>query len=255
MNPTLKWKAAFILIVVLACVFGLIGLPTPPTSLSQLRDNFANRIKLGLDLQGGTHLVLQVQVNEAVSQQTDQALDHLSTQLREKNVRYEELRKLGDAQILVHNLAPDSTAVFRDLVGTSFPDWDISPAPGETSGYLLSMKPSTVAAIDDQTMAQSEDTIRRRIDALGLTEPFVAKYGQGVNEIIVELPGEGDPNRAKSVIQAGGQLELLRVEDTTPYQSEVAALAAHGGVLPPNAQIVQGKSSASASSQIPAESW
>ncbi len=60
-------------------------------------------------------------------------------------------------------------------------------------------------------MAQSEDTIRRRIDALGLTEPVVAPYGQGDNEIIVELPGEGDPNRAKSVIQAGGQLELRRV--------------------------------------------
>ena len=80
-------------------------------------------------------------------------------------------------------------------------------------------------------MAQSEETIRRRIDALGLTEPFVAPYGQGDNEIIVELPGEGDPNRAKSVIQAGGQLELHRVEDANPYPSETAALAAHGGVL------------------------
>jgi preprotein translocase subunit SecD len=241
MNPTIKWKAAFILIVVLACVFGLVGLPTPPTSLTQLRDNFANRIKLGLDLQGGTHLVLQVQVNEAVSQQADQALDHLSTQLREKNVRYDELRKLSDTQILVHNLAPDSTAAFRDLVGTNFPDWDISPAPGETSGYLLSLKPSTIAAIADQTMAQSEDTIRRRVDVLGLTEPFVAKYGQGDNEIIVELPGEADPTRAKSVIQAGGQLELRRVADTTTYPSETAALAAHGGVLPPGTEIVPSK--------------
>jgi len=241
MNPTLKWKAAFITIVVLACVFGLVGLPTPPTSLTQLRENFANRIKLGLDLQGGTHLVLQVQVNEAVSQQTDQTLDHLSTQLRDKNIHYDELRKLSDTQILVHNLAPDSTAAFRDLVGTNFPDWDISAAPGETSGYLLSVKPSTVAAIVDQTMAQSEDTIRRRVDVLGLTEPFVAKYGQGDNEIIVELPGEADPTRAKSVIQAGGQLELRRVADTTTYPSETAALAAHGGVLPPGTEIVPSK--------------
>ena len=88
-------------------------------------------------------------------------------------------------------------------------------APGEASGYLLTLKPSTIAAIQEQTMSQSEETIRRRIDALGLTEPFVAPYGQGDNEIIVELPGEGDPNRAKSVIQAGGQLELRRVEDAT----------------------------------------
>jgi len=95
-------------------------------------------------------------------------------------------------------------------------------------------------------MDQAQETIRRRIDALGLTEPLVAPYGQGENEIIVELPGEGDPNRAKSVIQAGGQLELHLVLDGTPYSSEAAAMAAHGGVLPPNSQLVQGKSTASA---------
>lgn len=241
MNSNLKWKALFIVLVVFACVFGLVGLPTFPTSLAQIRGNFAKNIKLGLDLQGGTHLILQVQVNEAISMQTDEALDHLTTQLRDKNIHYDDLRKVGDTQILVHNLAPDSTSGFRDLIGSGFPDWDIGPAPGETSGYLLTLKPSTIAAIQEQTMSQSEETIRRRIDALGLTEPFVAPYGQGDNEIIVELPGEGDPNRAKSVIQAGGQLELNRVEDANPYPSEAAALAAHGGILPPNTELVPSK--------------
>src|ERR1700676_2524625 len=255
MESNLKWKVIFISLVVLLCLFGLVGLPTVPTSLAQVRDNFSKRIKLGLDLQGGTHLILQVQVNEAVGLQTDQTIDHLSTQLRDKNIRYDDLRKVSDTQILVHNLAPDATATFRDLVASSFPEWDLAPAPGEQSGYLLTLKPSTVAAIQAQTMAQSEDTIRRRIDALGLTEPVVAPYGQGDNEIIVELPGEGDPNRAKSVIQAGGQLELRRVEDPNPYPSEAAAMAAHGGVLPPNAQLIQGKSSAAASSQPAVQSW
>ncbi len=68
--------------------------PRFPTSLAQVRDNFSRRIKLGLDLQGGTHLILQVQVNEAVSLQTDQTIDHLSTQLRDKNIRYDDLRKV-----------------------------------------------------------------------------------------------------------------------------------------------------------------
>ena len=146
MNSTIKWKAVFIVLVVLLCFFGLVGLPEFPTSLAQARDNFSKRIKLGLDLQGGTHLILQVQVNEAVSLQTDQTIDHLSTLLRDKNIRYDDLRKVSDTQILVHNVAPDSTATFRDLVSSNFPDWDIAPAPGEQSGYLLSMKPSTVAA-------------------------------------------------------------------------------------------------------------
>ena len=256
MNSNLKWKALFIAGVILVCIIGLIGLPDfPPKSLAGIKSNFTSRIKLGLDLQGGTHLILQVQVQEAVSQETDQALDHITTLLRDKNIRYEEIRKLGDTQILIHNLAPEQAGTARDLIVDQYPDWDPSPAPGETSGYVLTMKPSKIAGIQQQTMDQAEETIRRRIDALGLTEPLVAPYGQGDNEIIVELPGEGDPNRAKSVIQAGGQLELHLVVDTQAYPSEAAAMAAHGGVLPPNAQLIQGKRSASSSGQAAAESW
>ena len=256
MNSNLKWKALLIVGVILACVIGLIGRPVfPPKSWADIKSNFSNSIKLGLDLQGGTHLILQVQVQEAISGETDQTLDHITNTLRDKTVRYDDIRKLSDTQILVHNIAPEQAGTARNLINDQFPDWDVSPAPGETSGYLVTMKQSRVVGLQQQTMDQAEETIRRRIDALGLTEPLVAPYGQGDNEIIVELPGEGDPNRAKSVIQAGGQLELHLVIDATPYQSEVAALAAHGGILPPNAQIVQGKSSASSSSQPAVESW
>jgi preprotein translocase subunit SecD len=255
MSSNLKWKAVFIAAVILVCFVGLFGIPNPPKSVSDLKSNFANRIKLGLDLQGGTHLILQVQVQEAVSQETDQVLDNITKALRDKTIRYDELRKLNDTQILVHNIAPEQAGAARNIVTDQFPDWDIAPAPGEPSGYLLTMKPSHIADIQQRTMDQAEETIRRRIDALGLTEPLVAPYGQGDNEIIVELPGEGDPNRAKSVIQAGGQLELHLVLDSTPYSSEAAAMAAHGGVLPPNSQLVQGKSSASTSGQQSAVSW
>jgi preprotein translocase subunit SecD len=255
MSSNLKWKALFIAAVVVACVVGLVGMPDKPTSWAAIKSNFANNIKLGLDLQGGTHLILQVQVQEAVSQETDQMLEHLMTQLREKNIRYEELRKLNDTQILVHNIAPEQAGAVNNLVKDQFPDWQVAPAPGEASGYILTLSPTRIAAIQQQTMDQAEETIRRRIDALGLTEPLVAPYGRGDNEIIVELPGEGDPNRAKSVIQAGGQLELHLVLDSTAYNSEAAAMAAHGGVLPPNAQIVQGKSSAAGTSQSAGESW
>src|SRR6266478_797122 len=255
MNSNLKWKIIFIAAVIVICIFGLVGTPDTPKSLSAMKSNFANRIKLGLDLQGGTHLILQVQVQEAVSQETDQTLDRITTLLRDKAVRYEEIRKLSDTQILVHNIAPEQAGTARNLISDQFPDWNLSPAPGEPSGYLVTMSQTRIANIQQQTMDQAEETIRRRIDALGLTEPLVAPYGQGENEIIVELPGEGDPNRAKNVIQAGGQLELHLVLDSTPYSSEAAAMAAHGGVLPPNSQLVQGKSSASASGQQSAESW
>jgi preprotein translocase subunit SecD len=255
MTSNLKWKALFIVAVILFCVIGLVGRPDVPKSWGGIKSNFSNSIKLGLDLQGGTHLILQVQVQEAISQETDQTLDHVTTLLRDKGIRYDEIRKLSDTQILVHNIASEQAGSARTLINDQFPDWDVSPAPGEPSGYLVTMKQTRIVNIQQQTMDQAEETIRRRIDALGLTEPLVAPYGQGENEIIVELPGEGDPNRAKSVIQAGGQLELHLVLDSTAYPSEVAALAAHGGVLPPNAQIIQGKSSASGASQAAVESW
>ena len=255
MNSNLKWKALFIVGVIFVCVFGLVGRPDFPKSWADIKSNFSNSIKLGLDLQGGTHLILQVQVQEAISQETDQTLDHITTTLRDKGIRYDEIRKLGDTQILVHNIAPDQAGTARNLISDQYPDWAISPAPGEASGYVVTMSPTRVSSIQQQTMDQAEETIRRRIDALGLTEPLVAPYGQGDNEIIVELPGEGDPNRAKSVIQAGGQLELHLVLDNTPYPSEAAAMAAHGGVLPPNAQLVQGKSTPSTAGQPGSDIW
>src|ERR1019366_2285421 len=137
MNSNLKWKAIFILGVILVCVVGLVGIPDAPKSLSVIRSNFANRIKLGLDLQGGTHLILQVQVQEAVSQETDQTLDHITTLLRDKGVKYDDIRKLSDTQILVHNLAPEQAGTARNLISDQFPDWNLSPAPGESSGYLV----------------------------------------------------------------------------------------------------------------------
>ncbi|HVS74649.1 MAG TPA: protein translocase subunit SecD [Candidatus Acidoferrales bacterium] len=257
MNARLKWKALFIAAVILACLYGLIGLPKFPTSWAQVKENFGQQIKLGLDLQGGTHLILQVQVQEAVSQQTDQVVDRLTQQLRAKNIRYEEVRRVDDTHILVRNVASENAAQFHDLVTEQLArDWDVSVAPGEASGSLLTLRPSTVAAIQQQTMQQSLDTLERRINGLGLTEPTIQFHGRNDNEILIQLPGEGDPSRAKAVIKAGGQLELRLVEDPTTYPSEIAGLSAHNGVLPLGTELVRGSSQAHGSSRAPeGEVW
>jgi preprotein translocase subunit SecD len=244
MSSELKWKFIFILFVILICIFGLIGLPEFPTSAKQVKQNLADRIKLGLDLKGGSHLVVQVQVDEAIGQRCDETVDALSKELHEKNVTFGEIRRVDDTHILVRNIDPATSGTFRDLVGTQLLDWTMSPAPGEQNGYLLTMKPSIVADIRRNTMDISLDTISRRINALGLTEPTIAFTGRGDNEILIQLPGEADPTRAKSVIQATGQLGLNLVVDDQTYPSEAAALAAKGGVLPPGTEIVPGKASA-----------
>jgi preprotein translocase subunit SecD len=201
MSAQLRWKFIFILIVIFVCVFGMIGFPT---SLSQARQNFVDRIRLGLDLKGGSHLVLQVRVNEAIGQRCDQAVDDLRKQLREKNVSVGDVQRVSDTQILVPHVDPAISGTFRDIVSTQFPDWSMAPAAGQQDGYLLTMKSAVVADLERTAMDQSLETITRRINALGLTEPTIAFTGRGANEILVELPGEGDPTRAKEVIQAGG---------------------------------------------------
>lgn len=241
MNPQLKWKFIFILGVIVICIYGLLGRPEFPTSWAMVKDNFANNIKLGLDLKGGSHLVLQVQIQEAIGLHCDQTIDQLTKQLHEKNVGFGEIRRVDDTHILVRDLAPATSGTFRDIVSSQFLDWNMAPAAGETNGYLLTMKPSVVADLQRQTMDQALETISRRINALGLTEPTIAFTGRADNEILVQLPGEGDPTRAKAVIQAGGQLQLQRVADDRTYASEVEALAAHGGVLPPGTELVPGR--------------
>src|ERR1700691_5536852 len=110
MSSQLKWKFVTILALLLFCIYGVIGLPTLPTSLAQLKLNLADRIKLGLDLKGGSHLVLQVQVEEAIGQRCDQTVDQISKQLHDKNVTVGDIRRLDDTHIQVDNVEPATSS-------------------------------------------------------------------------------------------------------------------------------------------------
>src|SRR5258706_210121 len=243
MNPNLKWKALFIFAVIVFCIYFLIGYPVFPTSLAQVKDNFSNQIKLGLDLQGGTHLILQVQVQEAIAKETDTTVDRLTTLLRSKNLHYDEVRRVDDTHFLVRNIDSSQLSQLRDIYSAQFAaEWDMSAAAGELNSYTWTLRPSAIARIQESTMTQSLETIERRINALGLTEPTIQLHGRKDNEILVQLPGEGDPTRAKAVIQAGGQLELKLMEDPQTYSSQAEALSRHGGVLPPGTELVPGRS-------------
>jgi preprotein translocase subunit SecD len=259
MNPNLKWRALFILVIVLFCIYYLVGLPDFPKSFAQMKDNFSHQIKLGLDLQGGTHLILQVQVQEAISQETDQTVDRLTSQLRSKNIHYDEVRRVDDTHVLIRNIDPSQLSTFRDMINAQYANvWDLGPTAGDPSGYTLTLRPSAVAQIKESTMTQSLETIERRINALGLTEPTIQRRGgRNDNEILVQLPGEGDPTRAKDVIKAGGQLELRLVQGQRVFSSQSEALASYGGILPPGTELVPDdpRTHKSESGIVAAESW
>src|ERR1700739_1767954 len=103
MNPNLQRQGIFISVVGGVFLYSILCLPPSPTSLAQLKENFAHQIKLGLDMQGGTHLILQVQVQEAVAQETDQTVDRLATAMRTKNIHYDEVRRVDDTHVIVRN--------------------------------------------------------------------------------------------------------------------------------------------------------
>jgi len=247
MNPNLKWKLVFILAVVLACVFGLVGRPEVPTSWAQVKSNFGQRIKLGLDLRGGTHMILQVMVDEAVSLTNDQVRNQLATRLRDQQISYGSIEKLDDTRFVVRSVGEGQGSGFRDLVAQTFgPTWEVTTAAGEANSFALTMRPSEVARIRTETLRQAVETIDRRVNALGLSEATVTEHGRGENEILVQLPGVGDPDQVKGIIKAGGLLEFRLVRGDREYSSEADCLAAHGGILPPGTECVPGKASASA---------
>jgi preprotein translocase subunit SecD len=241
MNSQLKWKFVFIGAVLLFCIYVIIGRPAIPTSPAKVKDNLSHNIQLGLDLKGGSHLVLQVQLEEAIGHRCDSAVDGLNKALHDKNIGVSEIRRVDDTHILVRGVDPSASSNFSDLVNNQFPDWSTTTAAGEVNGFLLTMKPTVIDDIRKAAMDQSLEVISRRINEIGLNEPTIAFTGHGDGEILVQLPGEGDPTRAKSVIQASGQLELTLVLSPQTYPSEASALAANGGVLPVGAMILPGR--------------
>ncbi|HKM90469.1 MAG TPA: protein translocase subunit SecD [Candidatus Acidoferrales bacterium] len=241
MQMNVRIRATLTVLVILACIYGLFGLPAFPTSFAQARDNFTDRIRLGLDLKGGTHLILQVQTQEAIKQFTDQTLDRLRKELNDSGIHVQDIKELDDQDIGVINVTPEQSARFQDLIRSSYQDWELAPMPGQNS-YKMSLRNTSIGVIRADTLRLSVETIRHRIDLLGLTEPVVSEYARGQDEILVQLPGEGDPTRAKSIIQAGGQLELRLVVGARSYSSMAEAYAAQpNGILPPNTELLPGR--------------
>jgi preprotein translocase subunit SecD len=243
MDTKIKGRAILIAVILVICIVGIIGFPK---NVQELKENVRDRIRLGLDLKGGTHLVLQVQVEDAVNITADQVFERLNDEMKAKNVPFADIQKADDTQVqppkhrvLIKGVPQEKTTDLQTLASEQFSDWDLSRVPGDPTSWMLTLKTSAAAGIRNQALMQAMNTIRNRVDQLGVTEPTIAEYGQGDYELVVQLPGVDDPTRVKDIIQSTALLELKLVQDG-PYASREAALAAHGGVLPPDTELLPG---------------
>ncbi len=242
METNLRNRVIVIAVVILVCVLGLIwgqGLGDFPRNIHQVRENLGTRIRLGLDLKGGAHLILRVHVEDAVNITTDQTIERLKDDLKSKNIPYADIQKTDSTHILIKGIPQEKTSDIQTLASEQMTDWDLGRVVGDQTARTLTLKTSAAATIRNQALEQAKETITNRIDQLGVVEPEVADYGQGDYELVMQLPGVDDMSRVKDIIQSQAMLELKLVQDG-PYSSREAALASHGGILPPDSELLPG---------------
>jgi preprotein translocase subunit SecD len=235
MNKNLLWKVAIIVATLVVFVFGIFGVPQS-FSGGGLLTAMTNRIHLGLDLRGGTHLILQVQVNDAVNIDSDNAVEILKDQLNKRKIAFADISK-PDPQnspdkVVLKGVPPEGRKDLLDIVSERLPEYNLSS--GAENAFALTMKPQMLADLKNKAVAQAIETIRNRIDALGVSEPTIQEHGLGQYQILVQLPGVDDPGRVKDIMQSTAMLEIKQVLGG-PYPSEQAMLQDKGGVLPADA--------------------
>jgi preprotein translocase subunit SecD len=237
----------------LVFLYGIFGIPKG-LSGSALADSIQDRVHLGLDLKGGTHLILQVQVNDAVRVEAENAVQRIKEALRTQKINYTDITIPDPANqpdhIVLKGVAPESAGDLRNIVNERLPEYDL--VSGAENSWTVSMKAQSLTQLKTRAVEQAIETIRNRIDQLGVSEPTIQEHGLGQYQILVQLPGVDDPARVKQIMQSTAMLEI-RQSLGGPYPSEQAAMQDHGGVLPPDSVLLPG--TARAGGGEGGESW
>ncbi|UCF35510.1 MAG: protein translocase subunit SecD [Acidobacteriota bacterium] len=203
---------------------------------------YYQRINLGLDLQGGIHLVLQVEIEGALESEVEQARDRVETDLGEREIKFSEVR-IADGRVEVLGVPADSEDAIEDYFDEYAPAWNYRSRTSEgLSEYSFSMTEAFRKTLAMQSVRQARDIVERRIDQYGVAEPTIVIYGSGdvQDQIIVELPGVEDFERVKDLIKSTAQLELKVVHPTIrgPFPSRESAIQAFNNVLPDDYEIL-----------------
>jgi len=178
--------------------------PTTPDWLANLG---AGPMKLGLDLRGGVHFLLEVDMVQAVSQRLDVYVSEIKTSLRAEKLRYRAVSREADGSLRIKFMDAEVRDQARSELKSNYSEFLMSAEDADSAYYLLvSLNESTVREIEDYAVNQNLTTLRNRVNELGVAEPLVQR--QGRNRIVVQLPGVQDTAAAKRVLGATANLEF-----------------------------------------------
>ncbi|NOX21455.1 MAG: protein translocase subunit SecD [Nitrospirae bacterium] len=209
-----RWKVALIVgTVILAFIFFLPNTPLFKYMPQWWKDNMPNRgIALGLDLQGGVHLVFEVEGDRAVEITMERIGQRLKEILQKRNLKTE--LKVEGTRIIIDSTDPE----IRKAVLDAYPMLDLVPSDNK---LVFKLNDREIRRIKNNATEQALETIRNRVDQFGVAEPVI--HRQGDNEIVVQLPGYKDPKRAVELIGKTAQLEFRLVDDESPVAAELPA--------------------------------
>jgi preprotein translocase subunit SecD len=251
----LKFKGLFIAAIIVVCIYGIVGIPT---STAEIKDNWSKNIRLGLDLKGGSQLVIQMQLQDAFKSEADSAIQRMRDELAKANVQYGEVsrndpQRLQDAdtiQIDVKGVPATRAGDFRRVVTENLGGvWNLTGV--NQTDYRLNIKTSESLKLKQDALNQSINTIEKKVNGLGLAESSVQQRGGSGTEaeILIQLPGVDDPARIKQIIGTAAVLELFEVVGG-PFNSREEAMASQNRILPVNSQILRGQSVGGAPSEF-----
>jgi preprotein translocase subunit SecD len=224
MQKQFRWKILTILVVTGLAVWSF----TPPDE----------KVRLGLDLRGGVHLVLRAHTDDALRLETETTAERIRETLGDRNIPVGAVTATSLTSFRVEGVAPAQDAEFRRIADEHAAAL-FNREAGVGGSYTFTMRANLVNRTRDESVAQALQTIQRRVDELGVAEPIVAPHGLGGDQILVQLPGVTDVGRAKEIIRSTALLELKLVEQG-PAGSREALLQPFGGVEPPDMEAVLG---------------
>ncbi len=207
------------------------------------------KVNLGLDLKGGVHLVLRVHTDDALRVETETTVERLRETLVKSNVQVGNVAVVSSTEFRADGVQQDQA--FRQAATEVETVYNRSSGAGS---YTYTMKPNIANQLRDEAVTQALQTIERRVNELGVAEPIITRHSAG-DQLLVQLPGVSDVNRAKEIIRSTAQLELKLVEQG-PFPSREAALEAVGNNVPSDQELVSGSDDvASSGGGTPATVW